>query len=35
MPTAEPTMIDGSVPGRMMRQKISDWLEPIERAAWK
>ena len=35
MPTVAPTTIDGSVPGRMMRRKMSQVDEPIERAAWK
>src|SRR5205814_10145789 len=35
MPTAEPTTIDGSVPGRMMRRKMSQRDEPIDCAAWK
>ena len=35
MPTAAPTTIDGSVPGRMMRRKISHLEDPIDCAAWK
>src|SRR6185503_6921865 len=35
MPTSQPTMIEGSTPGRTMRRKMSQLLEPIERAAWK
>jgi len=35
MPTAEPTTIDGSVPGRMIRRKMSHRDEPIDCAAWK
>src|ERR1700733_12608265 len=34
-PTVAPTAIDGSVAGRMMRRKMSQVDEPIERAAWK
>src|SRR5437773_11397357 len=35
MPTAEPTTIEGSVPGSMTRRQMSQRDEPIERAAWK
>src|SRR6185312_14003490 len=35
MPTSQPTMIEGSTPGRMMRLKMSQELDPMERAAWK
>ena len=33
MPTAAPMKIDGSVPGRMMRQKMSQLRAPIDCAA--
>src|SRR5688572_9862517 len=35
MPTSMPTTIEGSTAGRMMRRKMSQLLEPMERAAWK
>ena len=33
IPTVAPTTIEGSVPGRMIRRKMSQVVEPIERAA--
>ena len=35
MPTAEPTTIEGSVPGSTTRRKMSHCDEPIDCAAWK
>ena len=33
MPTAAPVKIEGSVPGRMMRQNRCHWLAPMDCAA--